>query len=107
MSNSSSWSSTVVGADDEDPRRGNEVGGEAGAGKTREKKHMGKLELVWAGCKGREKQQLSKHKGFWKCLSGKAGKESPKRSVWDKVCELGDIREAEPCLERKLSRAVG
>lgn len=46
MSNSSSWSSTVVGADDEDTSRGNEVGGEARAGKTRGKKHKGKLCLV-------------------------------------------------------------
>lgn len=49
MGNSSSWSSSVVGANDEEPSRGNEVGGEAGAGETRGKKnpkHMGKLEII-------------------------------------------------------------
>lgn len=47
MGNSSSWSSSVVGAIDEEPSRGNEVGGEAGDGETRKKKkHMGKLEVI-------------------------------------------------------------
>lgn len=35
MGNSGSWSSSVVGADGEEPSRGNEVGGEAGAEETR------------------------------------------------------------------------
>lgn len=59
MGNSSSWSSSVVGANDEEPSRGNEVGGEAGAGETRKRKSYGKVRdhLSWFQRKGEEAAQ--------------------------------------------------
>lgn len=60
MGNSSSWSSSVVGAIDEEPSRGNEVGGEAGDGETRKKKKAyGKVRgnLNWFQRKGEEAAQ--------------------------------------------------
>lgn len=61
MSNSSSWSSTVVGADDEDPSRENEVGGEARTVKTRGEsigENQGWSELVAKEGRGSSSQSI-------------------------------------------------
>lgn len=105
MDNSGSWSSSVVGADGEEPSRANEVGGEtrqgAGGGQA-----YGKVRDHLSRFQKKGKRWLRKREDFWKRLKRRTRKQRPRRSLWDTVHECGDVCKAVLCLERKLSGTV-